>query len=602
MSNMNLSDDDATKTRDLSAFVFLLRFCRPDLGLVVLSLTFLVLASVAASTSAYFLGKLIETFQDNKTLDALYQVGATILVLETLSVVITYFGKRSLGLCASRAILRIRAQLFEHLQALPLRYFDTQPLGRVVTRISHDVEGLEDFFSGALARLLLAVITLVVVFSTMLIVDLKIGLILSFSVLPALVLTVGIRRPIRHWNKELARRTAHINSKLAENISGVPVIRSFGAETWSQNKFDEAVDEFLDSGIRLNIWNALSRPFILLLCLAPLLSLLIFGGPMVIAGAMSLGLFVMFVRLCERFSRPIFAIAQEIHMIQSAFAYAERVVTFLKEPNEIRSFNGDGDLDAGQIKGEIEFKNVSMSYDGATDVLKDVSFRVESGAQIGLAGRTGSGKSTCVSLIGRLYDFQKGDILLDGVSIRRYHRASLRSKLGLVSQDVVIFKGTVRENLAFGSVISEEQINFAAKSTGLLEILGRRQFDLDSVLLAQGANLSVGERQLLSLTRVVVRNPSILILDEATANIDPELERVVFRALRVAMQGRTTLIIAHRLDTIRDVNKILVFKDGMLNQLGSFEQLAQRPGYFAELLNASNTEIQPDDPHLKSEA
>ena len=318
------------------------------------------------------------------------------------------------------------------------------------------------------------------------------------------------------------------------------------------------------------------------------MTLLSVGGARVFAGTMSIGLFVTFIRFCERFSRPISALAQEIHTIQTAFTNAERITHFLTRPTEADALGPDGTRVAHPLKGEISFKNVVMSYDGSKTVLKNLNFNVEPASKIGFAGRTGSGKTTTLGLLARLYEFQEGEILVDGVSIREYSRSSLRSQIGYVSQDVVIFKGSVRENLAFGSAIQDSALVGACNRTGLTEILRTRGLTLDTLLLDQGANLSFGERQLLALTRVLVKNPSLLIMDEATANIDPGYEKLVSQAVESLMKGRTCFFIAHRLATLRDCDSILVFRDGQLVERGNHDKLLNEGGYYSELIRSGD--------------
>jgi ABC-type multidrug transport system fused ATPase/permease subunit len=416
------------------------------------------------------------------------------------------------------------------------------------------------------------------------------GLTLVVAIIPAVFVTFALRNRVRELNREFAHRNSTINARLSEFLSGIGVIRSFGAERWSQHVFDGVVDSHLEAAINMNVLNAWSRPVILALCYLPLGVLLWFGGERVLAGTLSLGLFVTFVRFCERFSSPISALAQEIHTVQTAFANAERVTHFLNRPSESDELGADGAIKPGQnhssLKGEIEFDDVTMSYNSREPVLKKLSFHIKAGERVGLAGRTGSGKSTTVGLIARLYEFQEGRILMDGVGLRDFDRSALRSQIGFVSQDVVIFKGTLRENLSFGHDISDLELAQACSRTGFARVLAARNLSLDSLLLDQGANLSYGERQLLALTRVLVKNPAILILDEATANIDPGFEELVHEAIDSAMAGRTCFIIAHRLATLKGCHRIMVFKEGQLFEEGSHEDLMRRGGYYAELVKS----------------
>ena len=565
-------------------FVKLLAYAKPYKYSMLGSLTLLTLGSTAVVFSARFLGRLIQTNLVEHQLGSLWTNTGLLIAAEFFSLLTAYWGRRLLSASASFALFDIRKTLFKKLAELPMTYFDTQPLGKTVTRITYDVEGLEDFFSGTFARMVSSVITLVVVIVTMLLVSPKLGLLLVATMIPAIAVTYLTRTPLIYWNREFAKRNSSINARLSEYINGLPVIRSFGAEKWSLQSFDETVDSHLESAIRINVLNAWVRPAIILLCNIPMLTLLF------LSQTMSLGLLVAFIRYCERFSRPVAAISQEIHTIQTALTNMERVVFFLDRDTEDRVLGANGQRSAHDIQGNIAFDRVSLTYErGTRKALDDVSFEIQVGQKIGLAGQTGSGKTSTVSLLARLYEFQEGHVRLDGVSIREFDRQSLREKIGFVSQDVVIFKGTVRDNLLCGLDLTDEQIEKSCRQTGLWDLLKSSGRDLSSSILEQGANLSIGERQLLSITRVLLRDPAILVLDEATSNIDPSTEKLIQSAVHQVMRGRTTLVIAHRLSTLRECDRLLVFRDGKLVEHGTFETLLAQRGYYYDLIRSGET-------------
>lgn len=586
MSAFLHQDDQQREGGDYSSFFYLLRFARPYRRGFVVALLLLTLSGVFTVLGVRVLAKLVDEVLRPGHGQVL-PYGLSMLAFEVLMVGCSYYGRRSMADAASRSLLLIRERLFQRLDDLPMGYFDRQPVGRIVTRLTYDVEGLEDFFSGTLARMLSAFITLTVTLIGMAFTDLRLSLVLGASLIPSVLVTFAIRKPVRKWNREFARRNSAINARLNEFLNGIPVIRAFGVETWSQREFDNTVEDHLKAAVMTNITNAWSRPIILILCMAPLLVLLAWGGPQLVAGTLSIGLFVAFVRYCERVSRPIANIAQEIHTIQAAFTSAERVSTFLQEGDESTVLGPDGALSAEGLKGEIEFRNVSMGYAANHPVLSDVSFRVPAGARIGLAGTTGSGKTTTVALIARLYEYQLGEILADGQPLRAYRRGSLRDQLGFVSQDVVIFKGTVRENLLCGRELTDARLTQACHDTGLARVLERSGLTLDTPLLDKGLNLSLGERQLLALTRILLRDPAVLVLDEATANIDPAFEALVTEAVEKVMKGRTCILIAHRLTTLSHCESILVFRGGRLIEQGPHASLVAENGYYAGLVRGS---------------
>ncbi len=579
--------------KDLRAFGLLLSYSRPWKKLIAFSLALLTFSSLLGVLSARLLGHLIEKGLVARELNDALKFGFWVLILEVSAVFLSFWGRRILSDCASLTILAIREKLFNRLSDLPMTYFDNNPLGRTVTRMTYDVEGLEDFFSGTLARLLQATLLLFIALGAMLVTDFKMGAFLVLAIVPSIFATWAFRNPIRYWNREFAIRSSAINAKLSEFLNGIPVIRAFGAENWSQKRFDGVVNRHLEAAIKINVLNSWARPVVLICCQLPLLGLLIFGGKAVLAGTLGLGLFVTFIRYCEKFTRPISALAQEIHTIQVAFTSAERIVNFLTEKNETESIGPDGPQLLTEKNAEIEFKNVWMAYKKEDWVLKDVNFKIQSHEKIGLAGATGSGKTSTLSLIARLYELQKGEIYINQKSLRNYSRDSLRDRIGFISQDVVLFKGSVRENLSSGKILDEEKINWAAKQTELDRILARSGRSLDSHVLDQGANFSMGERQLMALTRVLLKDPTLLVMDEATANIDPELEEVIHEAVKTVMKNRSCLIIAHRLATLKDCSRILVFKSGSIIEEGSHEELIQKHGYYFQLFQKPNAELLP---------
>ncbi len=314
------------------------------------------------------------------------------------------------------------------------------------------------------------------------------------------------------------------------------------------------------------------------------------------SGAMSIGLFVTFVRYFDRFFNPIATLARELHTVQEAFTSAERVSAFLKHKLEDSSLGPSGSLRPALLKGEIEFKDVGMRYTTQEDspeeverapwALKDLSFKIRPGEKIGLVGRTGCGKSSTVALLARLYPFQKGEILLDGRPIQEYDRHWLRGQLGFVSQEVVIFRASLRENLTTGREVSDRRILECCQETGLLSVMQDNGLTLESEILEAGANLSVGERQLLALTRILIMDPAIMIMDEATSNIDSHFEKLIHTAVSRAMQGRTCLFIAHRLATLAECDRLLVFDKGGLVEEGAHQNLLERRSFFYKLQNA----------------
>lgn len=548
---------------------YLWGFVGPDKAGVISAIGLLVVSAALGLGAALALGHLVQQGLLPRSREMSIRLGIGVVALELLSLGAAYVGRRILAQAASRSIMRIRTALFHHINALPLSYYDRQPLGRTVTRISHDVESLETFFSASLGRIALASISITTSLVAMVMTAPRLGLILFAAALPAMLVTLATRLPAGELNRRMVRSNSAINARLAEYLSGISVIRAFGLEGWSATEFRRSVESYLGICITTNRFYSWVRPITELLTQAPIVVLIWIGGAQILGGTMAVGVFVTLARYCQRFSGPIAELSREIILVQEAQVTCERVSAFLNAPTEVSELGPDGERSASGVRGAIEFRGVSMAYPSGEVILSDLTFSVPAGSRVGLAGQTGSGKTTTVSLLARLYEFQAGEITLDGNSIREYTRASLRSTIGFVSQDVVIIAGTIAANLANGRPVPRDEIERAAERTGLSAVLARGGRTLDYVVLDRGTNLSAGERQLVSLTRVLLAAPAILVLDEATANIDPALEATIHTAVDAVMVGRTCLIIAHRLSTLENCDRVLVFKEGRIVAQGS---------------------------------
>jgi ABC-type multidrug transport system fused ATPase/permease subunit len=367
----------------------------------------------------------------------------------------------------------------------------------------------------------------------------------------------------------------------------MPVIKAFGLEKWTQNRFTNGSQSLLTSAINMMNWNSLIRPMTVLLCGLPLVVILWWGGHLVTVGALEIGLLVTYIRYSERFMGPIRTISQEIQHIQEALVSSERVRQMLSEEVENDVLGDDGQL-ALPIEGQIKFEDVCMEYIKGKPILNGVSFEIAAGETVAFVGATGSGKTTTVNLIPKLYPISSGEITLDGYDLRDWSRKGIRKNLGYVGQDVVIFRGTIRENLLAAvddSIeLSDQKILAACERTGLSSIIERFKDGLDYNILEAGKNLSMGERQLIAFTRMLLKDPAILILDEATANIDEHCEKLIQKAVSELMEHRTCIVIAHRLSTILHADQILVFKDGRVVEKGCHEDLVAHNGIYAELI------------------
>lgn len=573
---------------DRKSLSVLLRYARPFRWQIIFALSLIFISSIMAIYSSKLMGDLLEKglMVRDLHMSIVYSVG--ILALEIGSIYFIWTGRKRLADAASKVIFNVRKNLFSKLQDLPLQYYDRQPQGRIVTRITHDVEGIEEFFTSGLGNLISATMMTVLAVGAMIVSNQKLGLVMTLSIIPSVILIIKTKDFLRNSNRRVSKFSSAINAKLSEYLNGMETIRSYGLEKWSMDKYAHTVDDYLFAQLKGNVLFAWSMPLVSFCATIPLIGLVWFGGHGVLTGVYSVGLFVSFVRYYERFFNPMMLLSREIHVVQQAFTSTERVMSFLNEKDEDEVLRNNGRMITNSLHGDIKFEHVFMQYSEGNWVLKDLTFHIKQGEKIGLVGKTGCGKSSTVALLSRLYEFQDGEVLIDDIPIRNYDRHALRDKIGFVSQDAIIFKGSLRENLSCDETQTDQYLIDASQTTGLVKALAKEGFNLDMEILEGGTNLSVGQRQLVSLTRVLLKNPSILVLDEATANIDPHYEEIIHDAVMKMMDGRTCLMIAHRLETLKQCDRILVFNQGALVEEGALSELLSQGNYFYRLHNAQS--------------
>jgi ABC-type multidrug transport system fused ATPase/permease subunit len=591
--NTYLMADDQDESRlhekalgDLKSFEALLKYASDYRLQIGGALALIFISSFSAIYSAKLMGDLLEKGLIAKNMKASINYACSIVALEIGSIYFIWLGRKILSNSASKVIFKVRERLFRKLQDLPLQYFDRQPQGRIVTRITHDVEGIEEFFTSSLGNLISALMMTILAVAAMIVSNFKLGSLMALAILPSILLTFRTKDFLKNSNRRVSKFSSAINAKLSEYLNGMDVIRTFGLEKWTMDKFDQTIDDYLYAQLRGNMLFAWSMPLVSFCAAIPLIGLIWYGGMGVLSGAFSVGLFISFIRYYERFFNPMMLLSREIHVVQQAFTSTERVMSFLNEDDEDKVLINNGKMTLTHLEGDIKFESVHMKYSGGDWVLKDLNFHIKAGEKIGLVGKTGCGKSSTVSLLSRLYEFQSGEIKIDDIPIRNFDRHALRDQIGFVAQDAVIFKGSLRENLSSQDLLTDQILIDAAQTTGLVRALSKEGFNLDMEVLENGANLSVGQRQLISLTRVLLKNPSILILDEATANIDPYYEEIIHDAVMKMMANRTCLIIAHRLETLKQCDRVFVFNQGQLVEEGSLDNLLSEGNFFYKLHQA----------------
>lgn len=571
---------------DKKSFSILLHYASPYKFKIIFALSLIFISSLLAIYSAKLMGDLLEKGLMVKDMHKSIVYAISIVFLEIGSIFFIWTGRKQLAVAASKVIFGVRKNLFSKLQQLPLQYYDRQPQGRIVTRITHDVEGIEEFFTSSLGNLISATMMTILAVGAMIVSNQKLGLVMTLSILPSIYLIYKTKDFLKNSNRRVSKFSSAINSKLSEYLNGLETIRSYGLEKWSMNNYSHTCDDYLFAQLKGNVLFAWSMPLVSFCATIPLIGLVWFGGNGVLTGVYSVGLFVSFCRYYERFFNPMMLLSREIHVVQQAFTSTERVMSFLNEPDEESVLKNNGKMTTTNLLGDIKFENVFMQYSEGDWVLKDLNFHIRPGEKIGLVGKTGCGKSSTVALLSRLYEFQNGNVAIDDIPIRNFDRHNLREQIGFVSQDAIIFKGSLRENLSCDESLTDQYLIEAARATGLVKALAKEGFNLDMEVLEGGTNLSVGQKQLVSLTRVLLKNPSILILDEATANIDPHYEEIIHEAVMNIMEGRTCLMIAHRLETLKQCDRILVFDKGQLVEEGTLTDLLTQGNYFFKLHSA----------------
>ncbi len=480
-----------------------------------------------------------------------------------------------------KVMFDIRSQLFDKLSRLSIAFFDRNPVGRIMTRISSDVEVLNQMFTQGVVAVFGDIFILLGIMIVMLVLNWKLALV-TFAVLPLLFwIAFWFKTKVRDAFREMRKRLAIVNAYLQENIVGMRIIQLFRREKLNLERFKDINADLLDAHLRTIFYFAVFFPGVELISAVAIALILWTGGGMILREALTLGSLIAFILYAERFYRPVRDLAEKYNILQNAMASSERLFKLLDENVEIEDSAEPQELDARQ--NAIEFRNVSFAYSERDWVLKDVSFRVEPGQTVAVVGYTGAGKTTLVNLLSRFYDVQIGKILVGGVDIRDVKQCDLRKRLGVVQQDVFIFARSIVENIRLGDDNGDEKAVEAAKAVSADAFIDKLPDTYNTVVEERGATLSVGERQLLAFARALAQDPPVLILDEATSAIDTETERLIQRAIGRLLQGRTAIVIAHRLSTIQRADKIIVLHEGKIKETGTHQELLKHRGLYYHL-------------------
>jgi ATP-binding cassette subfamily B protein len=561
----------------------LLQYLWPYKWQALTALGAIILHSVVHLAPPYLTKLAIDEHIAVGRLEGLEWIAGAFLVALLLSFALEYLQTWLMQLTGQRIMYDLRMQVYERLQRLDVRFYDRNPVGRLMTRVTTDVDVLNELFTGGVVAVFGDVFTLAGIMIVMLVMDWQLAL-TSFAVLPLIVLvTQWFRRNVRDSYRTVRTWIARINAFLQENITGMSTVQLFRREPRNLARFDEINARHRDANIDSIFYYAVFYPSIELVGAMAAAIIIWYGGLSVMAGGLTLGVLVAFLQYSSRFYQPISDMSEKFNLLQSAMASSERIFRLLDEPIAISSRPAARRRDP-LTPPHIRFDHVWFAYNADDYVLRDVSFDVAPGERVGIVGATGAGKTTVINLLTRFYDVSRGRILIDQVDIRELALEDVRRLVALVLQDVHLFSGTIDANIRLGeTVIDERAVRQAADAVGASRFIDRLPRSGQAVLGERGASLSVGQKQLLSFARALAFNRPVLVLDEATSSVDTETELAIREALRVLMRGRTTLAIAHRLSTIQDMDKILVLHKGVLREHGTHQQLLAFKGIYYKL-------------------
>jgi ATP-binding cassette subfamily B protein len=598
-----MHDDEVLgKAYDAVLMRRLLVYLRPYWRQVLVAFAAIVVWAGVALAQPYLFKVAIDRYIAQGQLDGLGWLAVLYVVSLIVAFAAEYTQTWTMQLTGQKIMFDLRMEIYRHLQRLDIRYYDRNPVGRLMTRVTSDVDVLNDLFNSGVVTIFGDVLTLAGIMAVMLWMDWRLALV-AFSVLPLIVLvTQWFRVNVRESYRVVRGWIARINAFLQENITGMATVQLFRRERLNFERFDDIDRKHRDANIDSIFYYATFYPAIEAISALAAALIIWYGGANVMAGVVTLGTLAAFLQYSQRFFRPISDMSEKFNVLQAAMASSERIFQLLDEPVVIVDGQAGRAGPAGQARqagqagqvghlatghrgaGHIAFDHVWFAYNDEDWVLRDVSFDVRPGERLGIVGATGSGKSTIINLLLRFYDVQRGRILVDGIDIREMELSALRGLFSLVLQDVHLFSGTIADNIRLGDAsIDDERVERAARAVHANRFIERLAGGYAAPVAERGASLSVGQKQLLSFARALAFDPRVLILDEATSSVDTETELLIRDALDTLMAGRTTIAIAHRLSTIQDMDKILVLHKGTVREAGTHQELLAARGIYFKL-------------------
>ena len=605
-------DDILGKAYDARLMRRLMTYLWPYWRSVVLAFVAIIISALASLGQPYLIKIAIDQHIATGELAGLDRLAALYLVILVVGFAAEYIQTWTLQLTGQRIMFDLRMTIYGHLQRLDLKFYDRNPVGRLMTRVTSDVDVLNDLFTSGVVTVFGDVFTLVGIMVVMLLMNWRLALV-AFSVLPLIVLiTQWFRRHVRDSYRVVRGWIARINAFLQENITGMTTVQLFAREQMNFARFDDIDRKHRDANVDSIFYYAVFYPAIEVVSALASAGIIWYGGAIVLRGALTIGALVAFLQYSVRFFRPISDMSEKFNILQSAMASSERIFTLLDEPVVIQSPPHPVRRPA-PAAAHIVFESVWFTYGAGQSspaesasaepdyVLRDISFEVRPGERIGIVGATGSGKTTLINLLMRFYDVTKGRITIDGVDIRELDLEDVRGLFSLVLQDVHLFSGTIADNIRLGNdAVDEDRLRRVAHAVHADAFIDRLPRGYASAVAERGSTLSMGQKQLLSFARALAFDPKVLVLDEATSSVDTDTELLIRDALHALMAGRTTIAIAHRLSTIQDMDKILVLHKGRLREAGTHQELLARRGIYFRLFELQYKGSAEENLELKS--
>ena len=578
------SEEQLGKGYDPKVAQGLLQFLKPYSGRMIFALVLMVVVTAASVSGPYFVKLAIDEGITNGNLTMLQNIAIAYFVVSTVQWGFNYWRVRIMAKVGQHILYDVRTVMFAHLQKLSLSFYNRYSVGRVITRVINDVGTLREFVTWAVLAIVRNLLGIIGTLIAMIALNFKLSM-LTFAVLPFMIwATVVFRKAARKNYRKMRAAISWGNSVLAENVNGVRVVQAFSRQGYNYKTFSGYVNRyFLETTLDAAWVAALFTPVIDLLGAVATALVVYVGGTAVQGQSITAGVLIAFILYIDRFFEPIRDLSRRFDTLQSTMAGGERILELLNTPVDVRDEENAEEMKP--ITGAVRFDNVSFHYsDDPVLVLDSIQLDINPGETVALVGETGAGKTTIVKLLSRFHDPTSGDVLIDGVDLRRVTQQSLRAQMGMVLQDPFLFNGTVKENILFGRLdASDEDVQAAAKAVGAHEFIMKLKNGYDTTVEEGGLTLSVGQRQLISFARALLANPRILILDEATSSVDTQTEHIIQSALATLLKGRTSFVIAHRLSTITNSDKIVVIDGGRIVEQGKHAELLALQGRYFEL-------------------